>query len=233
MFVGTRADLPALRATDGPALRRRAAARASGPVASGVHDQRLVRDRRTASTLDEAADFVAFAVGREASRIAARSEAIVPTRLDTVNSNVFLEPDEQPQERRGLRRRHPPRRPDAVRDGAGRRWRSSTDVVLRDLFTDPFFNLDDEARQAARSGSTPTSEAAARAGGVSRGLAWRTRARAGSVLGVVGDRGGQDRRGQADLPRPGAEVAPARRADGRLVRPRPAAARAPGARSRG
>jgi multiple sugar transport system substrate-binding protein len=141
MFVGTRADLPTLRRT--PGLRFDAAPLpgfGSGRSVSTVNGWCVSKDSAHA---DAAADFVAFAVGRKGSRIAARSEAIVPTRLDTVNSNVFLEPGEQPKSAEvygvGIRRSDP--MPFA------KGWPAvaqSADVVLGDLFTDPFLNLDEK-----------------------------------------------------------------------------------------
>jgi len=139
MFVGTRADLPTLRAT--PGLRFDVAPLpgfGSGRSVSTINGWCVNQDSEHA---DAAADFVAFAVGREGSRIAARSDAIVPTRLDTVNSDVFLDPGERPRNAEvygvGIRRSDPMPFAKGWPDVA-----QSADVVLRDLFTDPFINLD-------------------------------------------------------------------------------------------
>jgi multiple sugar transport system substrate-binding protein len=139
MFVGTRADLPTLRSA--PGLRFDVAPLpgfGSGRSVSTINGWCVSKNGKHT---DEAADFVAFAVGPRASRIAARSDVIVPTRLDTVNSNAFLDPGEQPRNAEvygvGIRRSDP--MPFA------KGWPAvaqSTDIVLQKLFTDPFFNLD-------------------------------------------------------------------------------------------
>ena len=141
MFIGTRADLPELRAAEG--LRFDVAPLpgfGSGRAVSTINGWCVSKD---SDHVDEAADFVAFAVGREAARIAARSDVIVPTRLDVVNSNVFLEPGEQPKNSEvygvGIRRTDPMPFAKGWPAVAG-----SANEVLRDLFTDPFFNLDEK-----------------------------------------------------------------------------------------
>ncbi len=144
MFVGTRADLPQLRAAQG--LRFDVASLpgfGSGRSVSTINGWCVTKD---SDHVEEAADFVAFAVGRDASRIAARSDVIVPTRLDVVNSNAFLEPDEQPKSGAvfgaGIRRSDP--MPFA------KGWplvARSADTLLDDLFTDPFSNLDEKLKK--------------------------------------------------------------------------------------
>jgi multiple sugar transport system substrate-binding protein len=95
MYVGTRDDLPVLREADGlsfdvaplPAFDR-------SQSVSEVNGYCL---NAGTEHLDAAADFVAFAVGEEAAEIAARSDVIVPARLDTLAEDVFRQPGEQPR----------------------------------------------------------------------------------------------------------------------------------------
>ena len=95
LFVGTRDDLPTLREAEGlrfdvaplPSFgRAHSASNVNGYCINAGTDQ-----------LDAAADFVAYAVGEEASAIAARSDVIVPARLATVAADVFRQPGEQPR----------------------------------------------------------------------------------------------------------------------------------------
>ena len=95
MYIGTRDDLPALRAAERlkfdvaplPSLgRSRGVAEVSGYcLNAGTEHQ------------DAAADFIAFAVGEEGSAIAAESDVMVPARLDTVAEDVFKQPGEEPR----------------------------------------------------------------------------------------------------------------------------------------
>lgn len=94
MFVGTRDDLPRLRATTGlnfdvwplPSMgRARTVARVNGYCIDAGSD-----------AVGAASDFVAFAVGPVGSRIAARSGVIVPTRVATVHQPAFLDPGQLP-----------------------------------------------------------------------------------------------------------------------------------------
>lgn len=94
MFVGTRADLPALRATKGLAFdvlplpsfgRSRSVSLMTGWCMTAETEH-----------ADLAADFIAFAVGEEGSEIAAASGAIVPSGLDIVHDEVFTQPDRLP-----------------------------------------------------------------------------------------------------------------------------------------
>ena len=96
MYVGTRADLPAMRETEGlrfdvfplPSVdRARAVAATSGLCVNATSDE-----------VDVAADFIAFAVGSEGAAIAARSGAIVPSHLDTLASEDFLQPGSSPRD---------------------------------------------------------------------------------------------------------------------------------------
>jgi multiple sugar transport system substrate-binding protein len=89
MFVGTRDDLPRLRATAGlrfdvwplPSLGRpRTVARVDGYCIDAG-----------SPSIGVASDFVAFAVGARGSAIAASSGVIVPARVATLHRPVFLE----------------------------------------------------------------------------------------------------------------------------------------------
>ena len=62
-------------------------------IASRIHESLadLVAD------LDAAADFVAFAAGREAAGIIASSDGMVPARLDTIVEEVFTQPGQDPR----------------------------------------------------------------------------------------------------------------------------------------
>ncbi len=95
MYVGTRDDLPELRAADGlhfdvaplPSMgRSRSVADVDGYCINAATEQ-----------LDAAADFVNFAVGEKGAAIAARSGVMVPARLDTVHEDVFTEPGQEPR----------------------------------------------------------------------------------------------------------------------------------------
>lgn len=94
LLVGTRDDLPALREAEDlqfdvlplPSLgRTRSVARMNAWCLNASSDQ-----------VERAADFVAFAVGREGAEIASRSGAIVPSTLGIVYDDVFAQPDQQP-----------------------------------------------------------------------------------------------------------------------------------------
>lgn len=95
MYVGTRDDLPALREAEG--LSFDVAPLPSHSRSHSVSDVNGWCLNAGTEHLGEAADFVAFAVGEEAAKIAARSDVIVPARLDTVAGDVFRQPDEQPR----------------------------------------------------------------------------------------------------------------------------------------
>ena len=95
MFVGTRDDLPALREAEG--LRFDVAPLPSMGRARTVASVNGYCINAATEHLDTAADFVAFAVGKEAAAIAASSGVMVPARLDTVHEEVFTQPDEEPR----------------------------------------------------------------------------------------------------------------------------------------
>jgi multiple sugar transport system substrate-binding protein len=94
MFIGTRDDLPALRAAPGlkfdvwplPSMgRARTVARVNGYCINAGSE-----------AVGLASDFVAFAVGPRGSTIAARSGVIVPTRVATVHQPSFVDPGLRP-----------------------------------------------------------------------------------------------------------------------------------------
>ncbi len=94
MYVGTRADVPTMRATEGlrfdvlplPTFdRARAVAPATGLCISSESEH-----------VPAAADFIAFATGAEGAAVAARSGGMVPSVLDSIVSDEFAE-GEQPR----------------------------------------------------------------------------------------------------------------------------------------
>lgn len=95
MFVGTRAELPRLRAAEDlsfdvfplPSL---------GRTQSVSYINGFCVNAATESE-ELAADFIAFAVGVEGAKIAASSGAIVPSNLDVVYGRPFLQPGAQPR----------------------------------------------------------------------------------------------------------------------------------------
>ena len=95
MYVGTRDDLPTLRA--GGELKFDVAPLPSLGRSHSVSEVNGYCLNAGTEVLDLAADFVAFAVGEEASAIAARSDVMVPARLETVADDVFRQPDELPR----------------------------------------------------------------------------------------------------------------------------------------
>ena len=141
MFIGTREDLPRLRNVEElrfdtislPSLgRSRSVARMSG----------LCIDARS-DAVDAAADLVAFAVGPEASRIAARSGAIVPASLEIIYDEAFTQPSKQPRSAEafaaGVRRSEPLPYSTAWLD-----VKDAADTVLTRLYTRRGLNLDEE-----------------------------------------------------------------------------------------
>jgi multiple sugar transport system substrate-binding protein len=141
MFIGTREDLPRLRKVEDlrfdtislPSLgRSRSVSRMSG----------LCIDARSDS-VDAAADLVAFAVGPEASRIAARSGAIVPASLEIIYDEAFMQPSKQPRSAEafaaGVRRSEPMPYSAAWLD-----VKEAADAVLARLYNRRGLNLDEE-----------------------------------------------------------------------------------------
>jgi multiple sugar transport system substrate-binding protein len=141
MFIGTREVLPRLRRVEGlrfdtvslPSLgRSRSVSQISG----------LCIDARS-DAVDAAADLVAFAVGPEGSRIAARSGALVPASLDVIHDEAFTQPREQPRSAAafsaGVRRSEP-----LPYSAAWPEVRDAADRVFVRLFRRPGLNLDEE-----------------------------------------------------------------------------------------
>jgi multiple sugar transport system substrate-binding protein len=139
MLVGTRDDLPRLRAAQGlrfdvlplPSFGRfRSVAAMTAWCVNGATEQ-----------LSAAGDFVAFAVGPEASAIAARSGAMVPSALDALHGRSFTQPRQQPRNAEvysvAIRRSEPmPYSP---------AWETVTADVERSLarlYSDPEIDLD-------------------------------------------------------------------------------------------
>jgi multiple sugar transport system substrate-binding protein len=145
MFIGTREVLPQLRRVERlrfdtvslPSLgRSRSVSQMSG----------LCIDARS-DAIDAAADLVAFAVGPEGSRIAARSGALVPASLDVIHDEAFTQPREQPRSAAafsaGVRRSEP------MPYSLG--WvdvRDAADATFTRLFRRPGLNLDEEQLEA-------------------------------------------------------------------------------------
>jgi multiple sugar transport system substrate-binding protein len=141
MFIGTRDDLPRLRRVEElrfdtislPSLgRSRSVSQMSG----------LCIDARSGS-IDAAADLVAFAVGPEGSRIAARSGAIVPATLDVLYAPAFTQPAQQPRSAAafaaGVRRSEPLPYSPAWID-----VRDMADTVLARIYKRRGLDLDEE-----------------------------------------------------------------------------------------
>lgn len=95
LYVGTRDDLPALREAKG--LSFDVAPLPSFGRAHSVADVNGYCINAGTEHLEDAADFVAFAVGKEAAALAAGSDVMVPARLDTIAEEVFRQPGEQPR----------------------------------------------------------------------------------------------------------------------------------------
>ncbi len=152
MYVGTRDDLPALRAAEGlnfdvaplPSMgRAQTVASVNGYCINAGTDH-----------LDSAADFVAFAVGPEAAEIAARSGVMVPARLDTVHEEAFIQPGEQPRNSEFfgsvLRRAEPmpydeewPRVAALAEGVFGRLFNGSDDIELDEVLEERMVRLDE------------------------------------------------------------------------------------------
>ncbi len=95
LLVGTRADLPRLRAAQRldfgvvslPSFgRSTSVSQATGLCVAAGSD-----------ALEPAVDLVAYAVGPRAARIAAATGRLVPARLDTLTSDAFTDPGELPR----------------------------------------------------------------------------------------------------------------------------------------
>ena len=106
MLVGTRADLPRLRAARG--LDFGVVSLPSFGRSTSVSDAVGMCVSADSDAIGAASDLVAYAVGPRAARIAAETGELVPSRLDTLSSDAFTEP------------RLPPRRHEAFVAGAKR-----------------------------------------------------------------------------------------------------------------
>ena len=98
LLVGTRADLPRLRA----AAERRGldfgvVVLPSFGRAAGISEARALCVNADTPAPDTAIDLVAWAVGPRAARIAAASGQLVPSRLDTLTSVSFRDPGQPPR----------------------------------------------------------------------------------------------------------------------------------------
>lgn len=139
MLIGSRADLPRLRAAEGldfdvvtlPGFgRSRSISRVSGWCLSADTE-----------VTDAAADFIAYAVGPRAARVTAATGVMVPARLDALTSNAFVQPGRLP--------RHHDAFVTAARLSDPLPYSVSwpraallTQATLRPLFTDPDTDLD-------------------------------------------------------------------------------------------
>ena len=109
LLVGTRADLPRLRAAaDRRGLDFDVVVLPSFGRATGISEAKALCVNADTTELDAAVDLVAWAVGPRAARIAAASGELVPSRLDTLASVSFLDPGQ------------PPRHPEVFAAGAKR-----------------------------------------------------------------------------------------------------------------
>jgi multiple sugar transport system substrate-binding protein len=95
MYIGTRADLPRLRSEKG--LRFDVLPMPSFARPRSVSLMNGYCINRDTQELSSAADFIAFAVGPQGSRIAARSGAIVPSNLNELQKGSFTQPAQQPR----------------------------------------------------------------------------------------------------------------------------------------
>lgn len=145
LYVGTRADVPAMRATDGlrfdvfplPSIdRARSVSETSGLCVDATSDH-----------VEVAADLVAFAVGAEGAAIAAGSGAVVPSHLDTLVSEAFTQPGSAPRGEHVFAESL--RRSDVLPYSAA--WPKVSDRVealLTRIYLDPAFDLDEGLVQA-------------------------------------------------------------------------------------
>ena len=106
MLIGTRADLPRLRAARD--LDFGVVSLPSFGRSTSVSDGTGLCVAADSDATDAATDFVAYAVGPRAARIAAATGEMVPSRLDTLSSAAFTQPG------------RPPRRHEAFSAGAKR-----------------------------------------------------------------------------------------------------------------
>jgi multiple sugar transport system substrate-binding protein len=137
LVVGTRADVPTLRASG---LDFRVLPLPGFARSRSVSSVTGYCVPATSAKVEIAADFIAFAVSQEGAMAAARRGALVPARLDALSSEAFTQPRRQPSNYRvyadGVRRSEPmPFTP---------QWDALTrraDRVLTEVLTDPTFDL--------------------------------------------------------------------------------------------
>ena len=139
MYIGTRVDLPRLRTE--PGLRFDVVPLPGFGTGQSVSMINGWCVNAESENTDAAIDFISYAVGREGATTAARSVAIVPSRVDVVNSRAFLQPNAQPRSGEvygaSVRRSAPmPFAPGwpAVNRGA--------DIVLQRVMTNPFVDIE-------------------------------------------------------------------------------------------
>lgn len=138
LLFGTREDLPRLRATAG--LRFDALTLPSFGRSRSAATMRGLCVDAGSPQVEIAADFVAHAVADGAARILARTDQLVPARVDTLESRAFIDPGQPPRHPQAYiaanRRSQPfpfsPRWP-AVAEAA--------EKVLDQLYTEPGLNL--------------------------------------------------------------------------------------------
>ena len=95
MYIGTRDDVPRLREAEG--LRFDVLSLPSFGRAQSVTRMNGYCISAESDLVEKAADFIAFAVGEQGSEIAAASEVIVPSSLDMIHSDAFIQPGQQPR----------------------------------------------------------------------------------------------------------------------------------------
>ncbi len=113
MLIGTRADLPRLRAAaSGGGLDFGVVSLPSFGRATSTSEGTGLCVAADSDAVAAATDFVAFAVGPRAARIAAATGRVVPSRLETLTSEVFTQPRLLPRRAEafvaGAKRSQPP-----------------------------------------------------------------------------------------------------------------------------
>jgi len=138
LLFGTREDLPRLRAAAG--LRFDALTLPSFGRSRSAATMRGLCVDAGSPQVEVAADFVAHAVGDGAARILARTDQLVPARVDTLESRAFTDPGQAP--------RHPQAYIAANRRSQpfpfSPRWPEVAEVaeeVLDQLYTEPSLDL--------------------------------------------------------------------------------------------
>ncbi len=167
LLVGTRALVPTLREASDLSFDVAPLPRLDSTVTTSTMNAYCIA--KTSEHIDAAADFIAYAVDGDGARIAADSGAMVPSSLDVLNSEEFLQPGLQPRSSRvfgeGARR--------SVPTPYSTHWLSAaasvTEVLKQVLYgrgldvtsestpaLDELLSLADEASQAIFSPPEPT-----------------------------------------------------------------------------